>query len=178
MQATKTQKMAGANVQTSKVWKFLIFPDSARFSEASSRGPNWKPKERKKETGMFATRQPILWFNKPWPLYMLTFCALQFVNRIGFSLPRNCTCYVCLWEQTQFRAKKDHNVCTCLNVLKSTLKAISRFWCPQGITETKGLDQSYLIHHNALRTWKKDLLKFGNLVHVLWREQLRFSETC
>jgi len=45
--------------------KFLIFPDSARFSEAGSRGPNWKTKERKKETGMFATRQPILWFNKP-----------------------------------------------------------------------------------------------------------------
>jgi len=32
MQTTKNQNMAGTKVQTSKVWKCLIFPDLARFS--------------------------------------------------------------------------------------------------------------------------------------------------
>ena len=39
MQTTKNQNMAGTKVQTSKVWKFPIFPDLARFSgETGFRG--------------------------------------------------------------------------------------------------------------------------------------------
>jgi hypothetical protein len=38
MQTTKNQNMAGTKVQTSKVWKRLIFPELARFSgETGSR---------------------------------------------------------------------------------------------------------------------------------------------
>ena len=36
MQTTKYQNMAGTQVQTSKVWKYPIFPDLARFSETGS----------------------------------------------------------------------------------------------------------------------------------------------
>ena len=36
MQTTKNQNMAGTNVQTSKVWKFPIFPDLARFGGETS----------------------------------------------------------------------------------------------------------------------------------------------
>jgi len=43
MQPSKTQNMAGTKVQTSKVWKFPIYPDLARFSgESGSKTPEKK----------------------------------------------------------------------------------------------------------------------------------------